>query len=238
MVIVNADDFGISTEVNQAIKELFSKRIISSTTLMTNMPAVENAVHIAFESGFEDSVGLHFNLIEGKPLTQDIQSCSRFCTGGRLSYKRNSARILTKKEKSAIRQEFLAQLQKMKELGLTPSHIDSHQHVHTELGVYLAIRKDLKKEGIRAVRIGRNVGVGLLSKMYKLLLNSLLRIDGFKTVDYFIPLWETLPNKEANYIVEYMCHPIMKGDTIVDAFSDNVFSNEIKIDNLVNYRAI
>jgi predicted glycoside hydrolase/deacetylase ChbG (UPF0249 family) len=37
-IIVNADDFGMSAEVNRAIVEAFENNVISSTTLMANMP--------------------------------------------------------------------------------------------------------------------------------------------------------------------------------------------------------
>ncbi len=238
MVIVNADDFGYSPEVNEAIKILFIQRFISSTTLMANMPAVKEAVAIAKENGFEESVGFHFNLIEGVPLTDEIKQCPRFCTDGRLSYKRNSVLIPNRKEREAIRKEFKAQLDIIRGLGIEPSHMDSHQHVHTEMGIYMTLRNVMKKEGIRAVRIGRNVGVSRLSKIYKLMLNAFIRWDGFKTVDYFNPLWQLLSDKEKSSNIEYMCHPTLTGGRIVDAFSDNEFSLEFKINNLVNYRNI
>ena len=238
MVIVNADDFGLSTQVNDAIKELFEKKIISSTTLMTNMSGAEEAVQIANDNGFADSVGLHFNLIEGEPLSEDIRSCGRLCTNGQLSYKRNSILFFHRDEKKAICKEFRAQLGKMRQLGLEPSHMDSHQHVHTELAIYLILRKVMKKEKIKAVRIGRNVGVRKLSIVYKYFLNALIRHDGFRTVDYFNPLNMLLPEKEKSSIVEYMCHPIREGDAIIDAFSDYVFNDNSRINNIKNYRAI
>lgn len=238
MIIVNADDFGISNPVNRAIVTLFEQKFISSTTLMTNMPCVEEAVKIAEEKGFSDSVGLHFNLIEGRPLSSKILNCPRLCKNGELSYKRRTVFFFTKEEKDAIRDEFLAQLRKMRELGLEPSHIDSHQHAHTELGVYMAIRKTLKKEGIKAVRIGRNIGVGRISKLYKLCFNFLLRFDGFNTTNYFNELWKRSEIHEMGNDIEYMCHPIVVGEIIKDAFSGNVFTEEYKINSIDNYRAL
>lgn len=238
MVIVNADDFGISPPVNHAIEKLFENKIISSTSLMTNMPAVEEAVSIAKDKGFPDSVGLHFNLIEGKPLSKSILSCPRFCKDGVLCYKRRSAFWLSKKERGAVRDEFLAQLRKMRELGLEPSHVDSHQHAHTEFCIYMSIRKALKAEHIGAIRIGRNIGVGTISKTYKFIFNSLLRFDGFKTPHYFNDLWKRSEIYEKGNNIEYMCHPIVAGEIIKDAFSEHVFTEEYRINNIENYRAL
>lgn len=42
-IIVNADDFGMSSQINHAIVEAFQKNLISSTTMMANMPAFDEA---------------------------------------------------------------------------------------------------------------------------------------------------------------------------------------------------
>ena len=73
MLFVNADDFGLSHEVNMAIVEAFKKGLINNTTIMVNMPGFEEAVRLAEKYGFFDRVGLHLNLFEGKHLTEDIK---------------------------------------------------------------------------------------------------------------------------------------------------------------------
>ena len=47
MLFVNADDFGLSHEVNMAIVEAFKKGLINNTTIMVNMPGFEEAVRLA-----------------------------------------------------------------------------------------------------------------------------------------------------------------------------------------------
>ena len=69
-VIVNADDFGISSGVNRAIVEAFKRGLISSTTIMTNAEVFEEAVDLIFSENLHGQVGVHLNLTHGKPLTE------------------------------------------------------------------------------------------------------------------------------------------------------------------------
>ena len=79
-MIVNADDFGLSEEVNKAICLAFSKGLIDRTTLMVNMPAASSAMKMASEEGFIDRVGLHVNLTGGRPLTAGITGDDVMCS--------------------------------------------------------------------------------------------------------------------------------------------------------------
>ena len=64
-LIINADDFGLCKGVNSGIAEAHTKGILTSTTLMTNMPAAEEAVKIA-KGLLTLGVGIHLNLTEGR----------------------------------------------------------------------------------------------------------------------------------------------------------------------------
>ena len=67
-VIINADDFGYSKQVNEAIENAIIAEKISSTTIMANAPFFEEAVAIAHKyDGI--SYGVHLNLVEFEPLT-------------------------------------------------------------------------------------------------------------------------------------------------------------------------
>ena len=81
-IVVNADDFGMSRQTNEAILQAFEKGLISSTTIMANMPAFEEACQLARQHHLQRRIGLHLNVTEGKPLTADIADCPRFCDAG------------------------------------------------------------------------------------------------------------------------------------------------------------
>ena len=72
-IVRNADDFGKSTEINNAILTCFKDGLIDRTTIMVNMPGADEAAELAREEGFFDKVGLHLNLTEGEPLTDEIK---------------------------------------------------------------------------------------------------------------------------------------------------------------------
>src|SRR5574344_1268555 len=78
-IIINADDFGYSHSVNEAIVECFKRRYITQTTIMTNMPFYDEAITYAKENNLMDKIGLHINLDEGFPLTDDIKRNRKFC---------------------------------------------------------------------------------------------------------------------------------------------------------------
>ena len=86
-LIVNADDFGYSAQVNEAIVKAFADGLVSSTTLMPNMPGFDDAVALIRQGRIPaDSTGVHLNLFEGEPLTEQMKACRVFCgEDGRLS---------------------------------------------------------------------------------------------------------------------------------------------------------
>src|SRR5690606_39821684 len=72
-VIINADDFGLSSEENHTIISAFEQNLISSATLMANMPGFVEACELTRQHRLQGKIGLHFNLTYGRPLSQPIQ---------------------------------------------------------------------------------------------------------------------------------------------------------------------
>ncbi|MBV9605554.1 MAG: ChbG/HpnK family deacetylase [Solirubrobacterales bacterium] len=100
-LIVNADDFGLSTGVNQGIVEAHVRGVLTSTSLMVDRDAATEAAALA-EQHPALSVGLHF--VEDGPGIDDPAHVAR---------------------------EFARQLGRFRELmGAEPTHVDSHHHVH------------------------------------------------------------------------------------------------------------
>lgn len=76
-IIINADDFGYSKAVNEAIDLCMVQGLISSTTLMANMPFASEAVNRACLNKYEECIGAHITLTEGKALSRSILNCNR-----------------------------------------------------------------------------------------------------------------------------------------------------------------
>ncbi len=79
LLIVNADDFGQSAVVNRAILDCFQKGLISSTTIMANMPGFDEAVELALAKGLQQNIGVHLNLTDGEPLVSALPAATRRC---------------------------------------------------------------------------------------------------------------------------------------------------------------
>lgn len=226
-LIVNADDFGISREVNEAIVKSFEKGLINRTTLMVNMPYAKEAMELASEHGFADRVGLHLNLTAGVPLTEDMSKDSVMCADGSFSaeFARNMKTrfVLPAQTAQLVRKEIVAQLNMYKELGGKLWHIDSHHHVHTDPSVYTQLVKAIKNYPVTGIRLGRNMyrGGNPVMHMYKAVLNASIRKRCYVRPDFFgssadfSGYTQSLKNSEEKkcftdrYEVEVMVHPMI-----------------------------
>lgn len=192
VLIINADDFGYSLTVNQAILRSFERKFINSTSLMANMAGFDDAINMVNRNTvLQGRVGVHLNLTEGYPVTRLLRGLPAFCDdSGRLVYDRQRALIhLGRKEKDGLYGELKAQLEKVLSAGIRPTHLDSHHHVHTEWAVAPLVCRLAREYGIRRIRLTRNMGpVGsFIRHIYKRVYNSwyLSRHSGFANTDYF-----------------------------------------------------
>jgi predicted glycoside hydrolase/deacetylase ChbG (UPF0249 family) len=209
-IIVNADDFGRSTEVNQAIVEAFHKNVISSATLMTNMPGFQEACELAHSHRLLGKIGVHLNLTEGYPLSDPIRQCSRFCDDVGMLRSRQTRFRLSKEEKLAVETEIAAQIRACLDRGLRPTHLDSHHHVHTEWAIGAVAITVARQYGIKAIRLSRNCGPGIdfIHRVYKGLYNTRLQMCGLAKTRYFgssADVQEILATASGD--IEIMVHP-------------------------------
>lgn len=103
-LIVNADDFGLSSGVNEGIIEAHQRGVVTSTSLMVDAPAAEEAARLARPRS-NLGVGLHFVEPDNADLDDPAHAASAFA----------------------------AQLERFRSLvGTDPTHVDSHHHVHAE----------------------------------------------------------------------------------------------------------
>ena len=155
-IIINADDFGMNEQNSRAIDEAFGKGLVTDTTMMANRDYFDGALALARSAGFFDKIGVHLNLTEGVPLTQDIKRLERFVTDGSFNKRYDRAEPLTDAEKDAVYAELTAQVKKLRDAGIAVTHADSHHHIHT--GAYIApiAEQVCRENGILKIRILRN----------------------------------------------------------------------------------
>lgn len=153
-VIVNADDLGMSHEVNEATFGLMSKGRISSATIIANAPAAREAANHV--SRFPKcSFGVHLNLTQFEPLTGGSGSRLLVNERGQMSRANETARPSAERLRAAY-QELCAQIERVASLGVSISHFDSHHHVHTRPFFFPALKEAQRRYNIRRVRLSKN----------------------------------------------------------------------------------
>ncbi|KHL68032.1 MULTISPECIES: ChbG/HpnK family deacetylase [Pseudomonas] len=221
-VIINADDFGLSHDENRTIIAAFQQGLISSATLMANMPAFVEACALTREHGLQGRVGLHFNLTYGRPLSTAIRAQPRLCNAaGEFDLNLPRHRLwLPRRTRQAIEAELQAQWQRCLEHGVRPSHIDSHQHVHNILPVGEVVARFAAHQGV-PVRLARNLGRNLTlpKRLFKALLNQRLRRLGHASADHVCtPLDLHHGLLPGNGVLEVIAHPYPLQQGFGDAY--------------------
>jgi predicted glycoside hydrolase/deacetylase ChbG (UPF0249 family) len=142
LLIVNADDFGFTRDVNAGIIEAHVNGILTATTLMANGGAFEDAVALARKYPSLD-VGCHLVLVGG-----------RFISEPERSLPRNVKELLAALAlgRMPVERELDRQIARIVEAGLRPTHLDTHKHTHLLPPVLEAVAKLSRKYGIPWIR--------------------------------------------------------------------------------------
>jgi len=151
-LIVNADDFGLTSGVNRAIIEGNQSGIVTSATLMANAKASDAAIDLA-KAQPSLKTGCHVVLIDGMPLTGNLPTLTETPQRFRSSLKR-FAMAAVRKQISAeeVQREVEAQIRKIQSRGIALTHVDSHKHTHMFPHILRPLLRAAKACGIRAVR--------------------------------------------------------------------------------------
>lgn len=127
-LIVNADDFNLTEGVSRGILEAHQRGIVTSTTVMVNLPGLERSRDLAREAS-RLGLGLHLNLTFGRPVLPPAKVAS--LVDGTGCFIRDRGRVGKAGELSEIREELAAQAERFEmTFGCRPSHLDTHHHVH------------------------------------------------------------------------------------------------------------
>lgn len=155
-LIINVDDFGLTSGVNRAIAECSRAGAITSATLMANSRCFDEAVNIGLNlPGLR--VGCHVVLIDGEPLSDNPRSLLESSSDGNPRFRSDLkafalAAMRKRLSQDDIRRETEAQLRKIQSAGLAPTHVDTHKHTHMFPHVLRAVLQAAKACGVRAVR--------------------------------------------------------------------------------------
>jgi predicted glycoside hydrolase/deacetylase ChbG (UPF0249 family) len=221
-LIVNADDFGFTRDVNQGIIEAHRRGILTSTTLMAGGRAFEDAVQRARENPTLD-IGCHLVLVGEPPFPATIAKLIQAVALKRIR----------------IYDQLAAQVRCILDAGLMPTHLDTHKHTHLLPAVLEAVVHLSEEFGIPWVRrpfdfplqpggIGwRKRAVNQAFSLVRGHSERVLRAHGCRFTDHFAG-FQITGNYDAAALVsliralpegstEFMCHPGLCGDELRSA---------------------
>jgi predicted glycoside hydrolase/deacetylase ChbG (UPF0249 family) len=154
-LIVNADDLGWTAGVNRGVAEAHRNGIVTSASLLANGAAFAEAVELVGKTrGL--GVGVHLNLSDGLPTAPPEAVPSLLNDSGELEggpdglLLKIATRALSMRE---VETEWEAQISKIRDAAIEPTHLDGHKHVHMLPGLFEIALRLAKRHGIRAIRV-------------------------------------------------------------------------------------
>jgi Uncharacterized protein conserved in bacteria len=211
LLIVNADDFGLSKGQNYGIIDACKNGLVTSTTALVNGAAIEHAAQLS-RCTPELAVGMHFVLTLGEPLSA-MPELTRDGKLGKWIWQMAENDTLPLEE---IAYELACQYDRFVTIfDAPPTHIDSHHHVHMIPQIYPLVAEFAKEKGV-ALRIDRTIplpedvptdvrsSVGFSSEFYGEAISEAL----------FLQVLDKSAQREESSL-EVMCHPAFVDQTIM-----------------------
>jgi hopanoid biosynthesis associated protein HpnK len=151
-LIINSDDFGLTSGVNHAIAEANRSGVLTSATMMANARAFAEATALVkAQPGIR--IGCHVVLIDGDPVSSNLPSLTNGSSRFRRSLKDFAlAAVRGRLSAEEIEHEAEAQMRKIQGQGLAITHVDSHKHTHMFPHVVRPLLRAARACGVRAVR--------------------------------------------------------------------------------------
>jgi len=246
-LVVNADDFGFTPDVNRGIVVAHRQGILTATTLMANGEAFDDAVALARETPSLD-IGCHLVLIQGRSLLPPYAPLPASAT--------ELLRALATR-RIRVYDELAAQVRKILAAGLHPTHLDTHKHTHLAPPVLDAVARIAEEFEIRWVRRPFDIPLTALrggvpwlkratSGSLRLLRGRFHRVlarHGCRTTDHFAGFQITGRFRTAELVqlirelpegvTEFMCHPGYCGAELRQAHTRLKESREHELEALM-----
>ena len=202
-LIVNADDFGFTRDVNEGIVYAHRNGILTSTTLMATGPAFDHAVALARENPSLD-VGVHLVLVGSAGYPATVTRLTAAVALGSIS----------------IYDQLARQVHKILDAGIQPTHLDTHKHTHLLPPILDVVARIAEEFRIPWVRQPIPLPVPFLrSGLQRRLISR-----GCRTTDHFAgfeitgrydtPGLAAVIKRIPEGVTEFMCHPGFCGEEL------------------------
>jgi len=242
-LIVNADDFGFTRDVNAGIIEAHRNGIVTATTLMANGDAFDDALALARANPSLD-IGCHVVLVQGQSVLEPARRLPE-----------TTGQLIAALAKGEIRlyDEIAAQIRRIMCAGVRVTHLDTHKHTHLLPPVLEAVTRAAKQFGIPWVRkpfdFEPEAGVSVARSAISVGVRALQpffasRMKGLRTTDHFTGFQITgvLDSERLGRMLlrlrpgltELMCHPGRLTSQLRAARTRLKESREIELSALIN----
>jgi predicted glycoside hydrolase/deacetylase ChbG (UPF0249 family) len=243
---VTADDFGFTPGVTDGILEAHEKGIVTHTSVMAGGLDFERAVTLSRRIP-DLQIGIHLSLTWGKPLSPSLSVPSIMGEDGRLAPLGVILRrfLRGRLNKTEVSREWRAQMDRVTQAGIIPTHVDSHHHVHLLPGLFTVTSQLAREFGVPWLRrpaepIGRDLRSALLKRIVFRILSlrpwPLPTSDAFRGLtlqgkrDFPLRLKEAIQGLTPGN-TEFMVHP-GKPDTLLEKEDTYVWEREIELKGL------
>jgi hopanoid biosynthesis associated protein HpnK len=156
-LIVNADDFGRSQSINEAVIRAHCEGVLTTASLMVNETACAGAVAMA-RANPKLGVGLHLTLLCGHSALSPEKIPPLVNARGEFSDNPVTVGLryfFQRKLRGSLRAEIHAQFKKFRDTGLPLDHVNGHLHLHLHPVVFRILMDDEEELGIRHLRLTR-----------------------------------------------------------------------------------
>jgi chitin disaccharide deacetylase len=159
LLIVNADDFGLTRAVSEGILRAHREGVLTSTSVLALAPGFRPSA-AALRDCEGIGIGAHLAVVgEDRPLLGPREIPTLVDRHGRLarSWRQLLPRLAARRiDPSDLERELTAQLEAIRGEGLVVDHLDTHQHVHLWPGVREVVLRVACRAGVPAVRVTRS----------------------------------------------------------------------------------
>ena len=154
LVVINADDLGLSPGVNRGIFRAHRDGAVSSASLMATGEAFVEACE-ELRAHPDLGIGAHLALTTGAPVSPPETVPSLVDASGRFhSLGSVARRLLTGAiSRAEIFKEFNAQIERIQRAGVPMDHLDGHHHLHAFPSVFSIVTQLARAHGIAWVRL-------------------------------------------------------------------------------------
>jgi len=164
-LVVNADDLGLTVGVNDGIFDAHDHGILTSASLFASAPATADAIRRARSRPLL-GLGAHLALVDGTPTlpTHRVRTLVEEDGRFRRSWKPFIVACLRGTVSLAeVELELTAQIERLRDAGVTLTHLDAHKHVHAYPPVFAIVARVAARFGVPVVRVPYERQIGRAS---------------------------------------------------------------------------